>query len=177
MADLTEEAAALFERLRAWRAATAKEQGVPAYVIFHDATLRQIAAEAPATLAALAGISGVGENKLAKYGQAILDELAGRAGDDEPPGASGAADLLVASEPPGAFGAAKLPGAAESAGRSGAAELPGAREPAELPGLSESAERRRSAGAAGPTTAEAFAGEAGADEVPWPVEADDQFLP
>ncbi|MEO3928312.1 DNA helicase RecQ [Micromonosporaceae bacterium B7E4] len=67
----------VFERLRAWRAATAKEQGVPAYVIFHDATLRQIAAEPPATLAELARVNGVGENKLAKYGQQILDTLAG----------------------------------------------------------------------------------------------------
>ena len=75
-ADLTEAAAAVFGELRAWRAAAAKEQGVPAYVIFHDATLRQIAAEAPSTLAELATVSGVGENKLAKYGQQILDLLA-----------------------------------------------------------------------------------------------------
>ena len=51
--DMPAEAAPLFERLRAWRAATAQEQGVPAYVIFHDATLRTIAAIRPATLAAL----------------------------------------------------------------------------------------------------------------------------
>jgi len=50
---------------------------VPAYVVFHDATLRQIATEAPATLAALGMVSGVGENKLAKYGQQILDTLRG----------------------------------------------------------------------------------------------------
>ena len=75
-ADLTEAATAVFGELRAWRAAAAKEQGVPAYVIFHDATLRQIAAEAPSTLAELATVSGVGENKLAKYGQQILDLLA-----------------------------------------------------------------------------------------------------
>ena len=73
-ADLTPEAAKVFERLRAWRAATAKEQGVPAYVIFHDATLRQIAAEPPHAGRAV-GINGVGENKLAKYGQQILDVL------------------------------------------------------------------------------------------------------
>jgi len=48
---------------------------VPAYVIFHDATLRQIAAESPATLAQLGSVSGVGEHKLAKYGQQILDAL------------------------------------------------------------------------------------------------------
>jgi ATP-dependent DNA helicase RecQ len=62
--------------LRGWRAATAKEQGVPAYVVFHDATLREIAASAPADLAALGAVSGVGENKLATYGQQILDLLA-----------------------------------------------------------------------------------------------------
>ena len=65
----------MFEQLRAWRAATAKEQGVPAYVIFHDATLRQIAAECPTTLAELGTVSGVGEHKLAKYGQQVLDTL------------------------------------------------------------------------------------------------------
>jgi ATP-dependent DNA helicase RecQ len=74
--ELPTAAAPLFERLRAWRGAAAKEQGVPAYVIFHDATLRQIASEAPSTLAELSRISGVGENKLAKYGQQILDTLA-----------------------------------------------------------------------------------------------------
>ncbi|MBC6451235.1 DNA helicase RecQ [Actinokineospora xionganensis] len=74
--DMPAEAAPIFERLRAWRGATAKEQGVPAYVIFHDATLRQIAAQTPSTLEQLGTISGVGENKLAKYGQGILDTLA-----------------------------------------------------------------------------------------------------
>ncbi|WP_462185816.1 MULTISPECIES: DNA helicase RecQ [unclassified Frankia] len=75
-ADLSAEAMPVFERLRAWRADVAKEQGVPAYVIFHDATLREIAVRVPATLAKLATVSGVGENKLAKYGQQILDLLA-----------------------------------------------------------------------------------------------------
>ncbi|WP_433263366.1 DNA helicase RecQ [Actinosynnema sp. CS-041913] len=74
--DMPAEAAPVFEKLRAWRAATAKEQGVPAYVIFHDATLRQIATSAPSTLAQLGTVNGVGENKLAKYGQQILDTLA-----------------------------------------------------------------------------------------------------
>jgi ATP-dependent DNA helicase RecQ len=73
--DLPDKAIPVFEQLRAWRAVTAKEQGVPAYVIFHDATLRQIAAESPATLAELGTVSGVGENKLAKYGQQILEVL------------------------------------------------------------------------------------------------------
>ena len=72
-ADLSPEDAAMFEKLRAWRGATAKEQAVPAYVVFHDATLRQIAAARPATLAELAEINGVGEAKLAKYGEAVLE--------------------------------------------------------------------------------------------------------
>ncbi|MEU4533058.1 DNA helicase RecQ [Micromonospora ureilytica] len=76
VAELTPAAASLFERLRGWRATSAKEQGVPAYVIFHDATLRQIASDAPSTLADLSRVSGVGENKLAKYGEQILAVLA-----------------------------------------------------------------------------------------------------
>jgi ATP-dependent DNA helicase RecQ len=76
--DLPAAAAPVFDQLRAWRAAAAKEQGVPAYVIFHDATLRQIAAEAPSNLAELGTVNGVGETKLAKYGQQILDTLAQR---------------------------------------------------------------------------------------------------
>jgi len=74
--DLSPADAAVFERLRAWRGKCAKEQGVPAYVVFHDATLRQIAAVAPATLAELSEINGVGEAKLAKYGEQILELLA-----------------------------------------------------------------------------------------------------
>jgi ATP-dependent DNA helicase RecQ len=74
--DLPASAMPVFERLRTWRAVAAKEQGVPAYVIFHDATLRQIAAELPSTLAGLAAVNGVGEAKLARYGPQILDTLA-----------------------------------------------------------------------------------------------------
>ncbi|MGD9484135.1 DNA helicase RecQ [Streptomyces sp. TRM70308] len=77
-AELPAEAAPVFEELRAWRAATAREQGVPAYVIFHDATLREIAARAPGTLAELGEVSGVGESKLAKYGERILELLTAR---------------------------------------------------------------------------------------------------
>jgi ATP-dependent DNA helicase RecQ len=74
---LPEQAAAVFEQLRAWRAAAAREGGVPAYVIFHDSTLRQIAVQSPSTLGELSAVNGVGETKLAKYGQQILDLLAG----------------------------------------------------------------------------------------------------
>jgi len=68
---------ALFERLRAWRSATAKEAGMPPYVIFHDATLRQIASTAPTSLSGLGAVSGVGANKLEKWGSAILEVVAG----------------------------------------------------------------------------------------------------
>jgi ATP-dependent DNA helicase RecQ len=74
--DLDAAARTVFERLREWRAAAAKEQGVPAYVIFHDATLKQIAQRLPASLADLGTISGVGQTKLERYGQQILDTLA-----------------------------------------------------------------------------------------------------
>jgi ATP-dependent DNA helicase RecQ len=75
-ADLSPEQVKLFDRLREWRAGQAREQGMPAYVIFHDATLREIASQRPADLGGLSGVNGVGEAKLAKYGQQILDVLA-----------------------------------------------------------------------------------------------------
>ncbi|MGI5338509.1 DNA helicase RecQ [Streptomyces sp. CA-181903] len=77
VAELPVAAVPVFEELRAWRAATAKEQGVPAYVIFHDATLREIATALPDSLDGLAAVNGVGENKLVKYGDAILEVLKG----------------------------------------------------------------------------------------------------
>jgi len=67
-----------WERLRAWRADTAREHGVPAYVVFHDATLAEIARQSPQTLDALGRISGIGAAKLERYGSALLDLL----GDD-----------------------------------------------------------------------------------------------
>jgi ATP-dependent DNA helicase RecQ len=75
-AELPAGAEPVFERLRAWRTALAKELGMPPYVIFHDATLRAIAAAPPATLDQLSQISGVGATKLDRYGQQILDVLA-----------------------------------------------------------------------------------------------------
>lgn len=73
---LSAAAAGAFERLRQWRAAEAREQGMPAYVIFHDATLRAIAERHPGSLAELTAINGVGEAKLARYGEQIIDLLA-----------------------------------------------------------------------------------------------------
>ncbi len=66
----------LFEALRETRRSLAAEAGVPAYVIFHDSTLREIAAARPSTLAELAGVSGVGEAKLNRYGEAMLAAVA-----------------------------------------------------------------------------------------------------
>ncbi len=73
---LDAEARVRFEALRAWRADVAKQHALPAYVIFHDATLATMAHEQPASLEALAGISGVGAKKLEAYGPDILTVLA-----------------------------------------------------------------------------------------------------
>ena len=62
----------LFDALRAWRAAEAKGQSVPPYVIFHDSVLREIAAARPADLDDLGEIKGVGGSKLSRYGQDVL---------------------------------------------------------------------------------------------------------
>ncbi|MGZ6015737.1 MAG: DNA helicase RecQ [Phenylobacterium sp.] len=64
---------ALFDALRAWRSREAKTQHVPPYVIFHDRTLTEIAALKPGSRAALERINGVGEGKLARYGEAVLE--------------------------------------------------------------------------------------------------------
>lgn len=65
----------LLDQLRSLRAELARQAGVPAYVIFHDATLLNLASAQPATEAELLAISGVGEQKAKKYGQAILEEI------------------------------------------------------------------------------------------------------
>ena len=62
----------LFERLRAWRVEAARRHGVPAYVIFHDATLREIARLRPSSLHTLRGISGIGARKLEAYGKDLV---------------------------------------------------------------------------------------------------------
>ena len=59
-------------RLKAWRAEVAQQHNLPAFVIFHDATLRAIAEREPATLADLEGISGIGSKKLEAYGAEVL---------------------------------------------------------------------------------------------------------
>lgn len=77
--------AAVFQALRALRARLAREQNVPAYLIFHDATLRQIAARRPHDADALASIPGVGAGKLTRYGHALLEVIARTQADPVPP--------------------------------------------------------------------------------------------
>ncbi|WP_261564807.1 ATP-dependent DNA helicase UvrD2 [Frankia gtarii] len=69
---------ALYERLRAWRAATARELRMPVFVIFTDATLQAIAECRPGSVAELVQLPGIGQVKLDRYGQAVLDLVAGR---------------------------------------------------------------------------------------------------
>ncbi len=73
--ELDREDAARFEALRKWRGDTARTQGVPAYVVFHDSTLRALALRAPGDLAALSGVEGIGTAKLERYGAALLQVL------------------------------------------------------------------------------------------------------
>jgi ATP-dependent DNA helicase RecQ len=70
--DLPASAQAIFEKLRWWRVETARKHNVPAYVIFHDATMREIAKAKPLSLNELRNISGVGERKLETYGEEIV---------------------------------------------------------------------------------------------------------
>jgi len=64
-----------WEALRSWRTAAAREHGVPAYVIFHDATLAELARSAPESLGELAEVPGIGASKLERYGEEILEIL------------------------------------------------------------------------------------------------------
>ncbi|MBC2908226.1 HRDC domain-containing protein, partial [Streptomyces cupreus] len=75
--ELPERLVPAFEALRVWRAEQAREQGVPAYVIFHDATLREIVTVWPSSVRELGSVSGVGEKKLATYGEGVIGVLAG----------------------------------------------------------------------------------------------------
>ncbi|USX26542.1 DNA helicase RecQ [Oxalobacteraceae bacterium OTU3CINTB1] len=70
--DLSTGEQAIFDKLRWWRVETARAHDVAAYIIFNDATLREIAKARPTTLSDLRGISGVGEKKLASYGDEIV---------------------------------------------------------------------------------------------------------
>ncbi|MEM7782490.1 MAG: DNA helicase RecQ [Planctomycetota bacterium] len=63
----------LFEKLKSWRSKFATEQQVPSYVVFNDASLRDMARRRPSTLASFRSINGVGQKKLADYGEAFLE--------------------------------------------------------------------------------------------------------
>jgi ATP-dependent DNA helicase RecQ len=78
-AELPEESRPLFEALREWRAVTAREQSVPAYIVFGDATLRAVAAARPTRREDLEGITGIGAKKLEQYGEALLGVVAATA--------------------------------------------------------------------------------------------------
>jgi ATP-dependent DNA helicase RecQ len=81
---LTGESGIVFEALREWRKEVAREHGVPAYTVFHDATLQEIARRLPDSLDGLRWISGIGATKLERYGQQLLaivgDRESGRQG-------------------------------------------------------------------------------------------------
>ncbi|MFB7511892.1 DNA helicase RecQ [Streptomyces sp. NPDC056144] len=113
--DLPAAAVPVFEALRAWRAATAKEQGVPAYVVFHDATLREIATLFPTTVAELGTVGGVGEAKLGKYGEGVLAALA----ECEAP-ATPATPATPAAAAPAPAAAAPAPARTPAPGRASA---------------------------------------------------------
>ena len=81
LAELTPEAvvaraAGRFEALKAWRLERARPDDVPAYVVFHNSTLEEIAGRRPRSLAELASVPGVGPAKLERYGEDVLAALA-----------------------------------------------------------------------------------------------------
>ena len=67
----------LVAELKAWRSRRAREDGVPAYVVLHDATLHELASRRPVSSAELAGVKGFGPAKLDRYGDELLAVLAG----------------------------------------------------------------------------------------------------
>jgi ATP-dependent DNA helicase RecQ len=74
-ADASDVDVALFDALRALRKRLADQHGLPPYVIFHDATLREMTRQRPATLAEFASIPGVGQAKLARYGELFIEAI------------------------------------------------------------------------------------------------------
>jgi DNA helicase II / ATP-dependent DNA helicase PcrA len=89
----------LFSRLRDWRLAVSREQSVPAYVVFSDATLQAIADTRPASRGELAAIPGVGAVKLDRYGAAVIQLCADAAGQQKEPAAGRALGDTSATSP------------------------------------------------------------------------------
>ncbi|MQY35470.1 ATP-dependent DNA helicase RecQ [Streptomyces sp. RB17] len=100
-AELPAELLPAFEALRAWRTEQAREQGVPPYIIFNDATLRGIVTLRPTSVRELATVSGVGEKKLATYGEGVLAVLAALDDPAPPAGDAPDADWPEPTEEPG----------------------------------------------------------------------------
>ncbi|QJU52242.1 DNA helicase RecQ [Herbiconiux sp. SALV-R1] len=123
--------AELFEALRAWRAATAKEQGVPAYVVFHDATLATIAQLKPTSPEGLIGIPGIGDRKRESYGPGLVEALAAAlTGTAAGAGAAGGAGLSPAASASGTGTSARATSASGSSARGdGASDSPSSRAP------------------------------------------------
>jgi len=125
--QLDEAGRALFAALRAWRAETARAHGVPAYVIFHDATLAEIAARRPASDAELAGIAGLGARKRENFGHELLALIrahappapAGQGGAVVATGKSGSPPQAAATPPPAAVAEADTVAATLTLLRSG----------------------------------------------------------
>ncbi len=90
--EVTDSNHALWEALRARRAELATEKGLPAYMIFHDATLMEMIEHQPRTLEQMGRLSGVGERKLADYGESFLETLAAQRST---PGHGAAQTLLL----------------------------------------------------------------------------------
>jgi ATP-dependent DNA helicase RecQ len=67
---------ALYQRLREWRSAVARTEGIAAFMVFHDKTLNELAARKPADRAQLETVPGIGPSKLERYGEALLQILA-----------------------------------------------------------------------------------------------------
>jgi ATP-dependent DNA helicase RecQ len=135
--DLPESATDLFENLRSWRSGIARENGVPAYVVFADATLRGIAVTRPESLAELSEISGVGEKKLETYGAAVLAVVAGESVEAASAGVSAGVRAIAA--PAFASAAVTAPAKAAPARQSQPA---GARPAAARPSASRPAARQ-----------------------------------
>jgi ATP-dependent DNA helicase RecQ len=75
VADIAAVDEGIYEALRAWRREVSKQHGVPAYTVFHDSTLRELARVRPRTLDELRSISGIGATKLERYGEALLETM------------------------------------------------------------------------------------------------------
>ena len=89
----------LFERLRSWRSERARTDSVPAYVVFPDATLREIASSQPHTLAELSGVKGVGPAKLERYGESVLAVVAAKSTDHASVASATTSAMLASSAP------------------------------------------------------------------------------